>query len=100
MSLFETGPIMMTEGIREMMESGHYNEINDCLERHRSGDWGNLCDEDRQMNDDALEAERKGEWTDRLFSAYETGFGKIYVITECDRSVTTILLADEYRSRR
>lgn len=40
MSLFETGPIMMTEGIREMVESGHYNEINDCLERHKSGDWG------------------------------------------------------------
>jgi len=48
------------------------------------------------MNDDALEAEKKGEWPDRLFSAYDTGFGRIYIITECDRSVTTVLLAEEY----
>ena len=88
MNLFETGPAVMTEGIREMMESGHYDEINNCLERHRSRNWGDLCEEDKQMNDDALEAERNGEWSDRLFSAYETGFGKIYIITEYDRSVT------------
>lgn len=96
MSLFETGPIVMTEGIREMMVTGYQDEIQSCLDRHMSGDWGDLNEEDRQMNDDALEAEKKGDWTDSLFSAYKTGFGKIYIITECDRSVTTILLPEEY----
>ena len=96
MSLFETGPIVMTEGIREIIESGYQDEIQECLERHESGDWGDLCEEDRQLNDDSLEAERNGDWADSLFSAYDTGFGRIYIITECDRSVTTVLLAEEY----
>ncbi len=96
MSLLETGPIVMTEGIREMMVTGYQDEIQSCLDRHMSGDWGDLCEEDRQMNDDALAAEKNGGYTDSLFSAYMTGFGKIYIITECDRSVTTILLPEEY----
>ena len=86
----------MTEGIREMMVTGYQDEIQNCLDCHMSGDWGDLNEEDRQMNDDALEAEKKGDWTDSLFSAYKTGFGKIYIITECDRFVTTILLPEEY----
>ena len=96
MTLFETGPIVMTPGISEMMMSGYQDEIQSCLDRHRSGDWGDLNDEDRQMNDDALEAENNGGLSDSLFSAYTTEFGKIYIITECDRSVTTILLPEEY----
>jgi len=96
MTLFETGPIVMTPGISEMMMSGYQDEIQNCLDRHKSGDWGDLNDEDRQMNDDALEAEKKGGFSDSLFSAYDTGFGRIYIITECDRSVTTILLPEEY----
>ena len=48
------------------------------------------------MNDDALEAERNGEPTDRLFSSYDTDLAKLYIITEYDRSVTTILLSEEY----
>ena len=96
MTLFETGPVVMTPGIREMMMSGYQDEIQNCLDRHKSGDWGDLNDEDRQMNDDALEAEKNGRFSDSLFSAYDTEFGRIYIITECDRSVTTILLPEEY----
>ena len=96
MTLFETGPIVMTPGISEMMMSGYQDKIQSCLDRHRSGDWGDLNDEDRQMNDNALEAENNGGFSDSLFSAYDTGFGRIYIITECDRSVTTILLPEEY----
>ena len=48
------------------------------------------------MNDEAIEAERDGGDTDRLFSAYETGIGKLYVITEWDRSTTTVLTPEEY----
>lgn len=53
--------------------------------------WGNdLCDEDRQANDDAL---KNGQ---RIVSSWKLGYEGYYVITEWDRSVTTILRKDEY----
>jgi len=61
------------------------------LLRHVSGDWGVLDDHDRKQNEAAL------EHGFQLFSRYVTPTGtKFYVITEHDRSVTTILLAEEY----
>ena len=55
------------------------------------GDWGDLCSEDKQANDDALSVGA------RLLSAYHTGDGrKFWIITEADRSVTTVLLPEEY----
>jgi hypothetical protein len=98
MSLFETGTVVMTCGIRDLVCSDEHAEevVQNCLERHCKGDWGDLCEDDKAMNDESLEAERNGGWTDSLFSSYETDVGKIYVITECDRSATTILLSDEY----
>ena len=98
MSLFETGPIVSTMGIREIMLSSTEaaDTIQRCLERHRNGDWGDLCDDDKAMNNESLVIEKSGGWADRLFSSYETDFGKIYIITEYDRSVTTILLPEEY----
>ncbi len=98
MSLFETGTVVMTCGIRDLVYSDEHAEevVQNCLERHCKGDWGDLCEDDKAMNDESLEAEKKGGWTDSLFSSYETDVGKIYVITECDRSATTILLPEEY----
>ena len=60
MSLFETGAIVNTIGIRDMMMGSveAAETVQRCLDRHCHGDWGDLCDEDKQMNDDALEAER------------------------------------------
>ena len=56
-----------------------------------AGDWGNLCAEDRAENNQGLV--RGG----RLFSAYgHNSLPKIWIITEWDRSVTTILFPDEY----
>lgn len=61
------------------------------LVRHASGDWGDLDDEDRQANDDAV---RDGA---RVLSAYHLPTGvKLWIITEADRSVTTLLLPSEY----
>ena len=95
---FELGMILMTPGIRELIGSSEkaYDTVVNCLRRHADEDWGNLCDDDRRMNDDALTAERNGEPTDRLFSSYDTDIAKLYIITEYDRSVTTILLPEEY----
>ena len=62
-----------------------------ALQRHHSGDWGDVDDHDRQVNEDAL---RNG---DRLVSIYKSIRGqKFYIITEWDRSVTTVLLPEDY----
>jgi hypothetical protein len=58
--------------------------------RHVSGDWGDLGDDDKQLNDQALID------NGRLLSAYVVAGQKLYVITEHDRSVTTMMLAEEY----
>jgi hypothetical protein len=67
------------------------SEIVSALRRHAAGDWGEVDDHDRTANDDALQS---GE---RLLSVYgsasETTF---WVLTEADRSATTVLLPDDY----
>ena len=66
-------------------------EIQRALQRHVIGDWGELDAEDKKANDLALES---GE---RLLSAYKSATGtKFWIITESDRSVTTILLPEDY----
>ena len=61
------------------------------LARHQAGDWGELCEEDRNHNDQAL---AEGS---RLLSVYHTSHGvKFWIITEWDRSVTTVLLPEDY----
>ena len=62
----------------------------DYLARHATGDWGDLCAFDRRQNERAL---RVGE---RIFSSYESPAGKVWIITEADRSITTILLPEDY----
>jgi hypothetical protein len=65
--------------------------VNESLQRHIKGDWGNVCDEDKQENELSL---KEGY---RLLSAYVTkDLPKIWIITEADRSATTILFPDEY----
>jgi hypothetical protein len=61
------------------------------LSRHQTGDWGIVCDDDKRENDFSV---REGF---RILSSYKTSNGeKLWVITEADRSVTTILLPSEY----
>ena len=50
-----------------------------------------MCDEDKEMNDKAL-----GTGAARVLAAYDTSEGRVYIITEQDRSYTTILFANEY----
>lgn len=62
-----------------------------CLARHRMGDWGDLDEEDKRMNDLALKSNT------RLLSAYHAPNGeRLYVITEGDRKLTTLLMPEEY----
>jgi hypothetical protein len=62
----------------------------DLLARHAAGDWGELCTFDRHQNEIAL---REGL---RVLSSYPVEREYVWVITEADRSVTTILLPEEY----
>ena len=62
-----------------------------AFQRHQAGDWGDVCEEDRQSNELALI-----EGT-RLWSVYHNPKGtKFWVITEADRSRTTVLLPEDY----
>jgi hypothetical protein len=84
----------MTPGISTLVEQ-HDLPVAEYLCRHQSGDWGDLDHEDKQANDQALE-----EGT-RIFSAYHFQPSadlriELWVITEADRSSTTILLPEEY----
>ena len=65
--------------------------ILEAIGRHHNGDWGTLSKEDRDANEDALKV------GSRLLSAYHEPNGtKFWIITEADRSVTTILLPEDY----
>lgn len=66
-------------------------EIIKAIQRHQGGDWGEVDEHDRQANERALL-----ECT-RIFSVYHTADGvKFWVITEADRSVTTVLMPEDY----
>ncbi len=87
---FRAGQLVMTAGVNDLVQRGALNPAP-YLQRHLNGDWGDLCDEDRRSNDTAL---KNG---DRLFSSYRiTPDLKLWIITEWDRSVTTLLLPSEY----
>ena len=65
-------------------------EVLTALRRHASGDWGDLCPEDAMANDAAL------QHGGRLFSAYGQGESRVWIVTEADRSVTAVLLPEDY----
>jgi hypothetical protein len=60
------------------------------IARHATGDWGDLCAFDRRQNEIALSDGY------RVFSSYKVPAGRVWIITEADRSITTILLPEEY----
>ena len=82
------GKTFATKGVSALFD---YIEMSVFLARHSVGDWGDVSDEDWEINDSAYEFVNG-----RLFSAYKTFKGKVWVITEHDRSSTTILLPEEY----
>lgn len=91
---FDLGNVVATSGVYAMVgEDIKFNQfVAKSFERHCNGDWGDLDEEDKMANDFAL---RNGD--DRLFSKYVFNEEvSIYIITEWDRSYTTILFPDEY----
>lgn len=90
---FVTGKLTWTRGINNMVADDvtFAKEVLNSIRRYKMQDWGDMCEEDKKMNDDAVKYH-----TDRIFASYKTSKGKIYIITEWDRSYTTILFANEY----
>jgi len=85
---FWTGFFCVTRPADEKIER---KEIMDAFWRHESGDWGDVCAEDKEANETAL------QFGGRLFSAYHDSNGvKFWIVTEADRSATTVLLPDDY----
>ena len=88
--LFPLGRVVATPGALEALAKAG-DDARVFLNRHVTGDWGVVCDEDARSNDEAL------EHGSRLLSAYRTSTGaKLWILTEADRSATTILLPSEY----
>lgn len=87
-ALFQLGQINMTPGAIETMNRKGI-KLASLLLRHVSGDWGDLSAADTQRNYQALQ---QGE---RVVSAYGTGPDRIYLITERNRALTTIIFASE-----
>jgi hypothetical protein len=89
---FSLGKIFSSAGVHEMMirDPSFMQFVNRSLARHAEGDWGDLCEEDKRENELSL---REGF---RLLSAYKNDEHKIWIITEADRSVTTVLFPEEY----
>jgi len=94
--MFQLGQIVATPLIIMALERA--GQVPDeFLKKHQSGDWGDMCEQDKQSNEEATANEGEPDKQQRVFSAYKTNAGeKIWVITEHDRSVTTLLLPDEY----
>lgn len=87
-SLFSLGQLLATPSIASSISPA---DVSQAISRHSSGDWGDMCEEDKAENDFSLQ---NGF---RLLSAYTSSEGiRFWVITEADRSATTVLLPEEY----
>jgi hypothetical protein len=84
---FPLGAIFLTANAASRLDTF---AVYEGLRRHAGGDWGDVCPEDACENELAL---RQGL---RLFSAYGKGQNRFWIITEADRSATTVLMPVDY----
>jgi hypothetical protein len=87
---FPLGQIVATPGALDLLQESGENAAK-FLDRHAQGDYGEVCEEDRMLNDQAI---ANGS---RILSAYRTAKSeRLWIITEADRSSTCLLRPDEY----
>lgn len=85
---FSLGRMVVTANANNVLAA---EDISTALDRHKSGDWGEVCQSDWKANDNAI---KDG---DRILSSYTGSAGdKFWIITEADRSYTTVLMPDDY----
>lgn len=91
---FDLGEEVMTQGIANILGDGkNCEELLDAFRRYVRCDWGDIPEEDKALNDEAV---RAGDG--RTLAAYNTSSGKIWIITDFgdEGNVTTMLLPEEY----
>lgn len=90
---FKFGQVVITKGVNaEIAKSIEFSQfILESIAKYRNCNWGELGHEDKKMNDNAVKNN-----DDRILARYNNPSGDIYIITEWDRSVTTILFTYEY----
>lgn len=86
---FPLGRLVATPGALEAIGRSPVT-VFALLQRHSRGDWGDVDADDQRANDRAVNGE------ERILSAYQLVSGRVWIITEADRSATTLLLPDEY----
>ncbi len=87
---FQVGQLVSTPGALTALEKAGQSPL-EFVSRHCQGDWGEVDAEDAEANEHAVDND------ERISSAYRTCLDKrVWVITEADRSATTILLPEEY----
>ncbi len=84
---FELGRVVITRSAADVLPG---SAVQTALRRHAAGDWGDVCPADATENELSL---RKGF---RLLSVYKADETKFWVITEANRSATTVLLPEDY----
>ncbi len=87
--LFSLGQTVATPHALELLAQNHTSCFS-LLARHQSGDWGDVPAGDALSNQEAIELGY------RVMSVYPLETGRVWIITESDRSVTTLLLPEEY----
>lgn len=93
---FDLGRIVATPGALAALQRAGEQAIT-YLSRHSQGDWGAICADDWKLNDRAVAHEGDPDRQSRVLSAYTTKHGgKLWIITEADRSSTCILLPEDY----
>jgi hypothetical protein len=84
---FPLGQVVITANANDQL---NHIAVQAALNRHASGDWGDVCQDDAELNNEAL---KQG---DRLLSVYGPKDRQFWIITEADRSVTTVLMPEDY----
>lgn len=84
---FPLGRLIITTNAFERLTP---EEVAEALARHAAGDWGTICQDDAGQNDGAIAG------GDRLLSSYPGNAGTFWIITEADRSATTVLMPEDY----
>ena len=91
---FDLGEEVMTQGIANMLNDWSVcDELLNAINRYKNGDWGDLCEDDKALNDEAVQTNNG-----RILASYKTSKGKVWIITDfCPpQNITTILLPEEY----
>ena len=92
MEIFETGILAMSRTVNDTIADSEKfaKEVMNALKKYVFCNWGDMSRGDKRLNDMAI---RTG---DRIFAAYNTSAGKIWIITEASRIYTTVMFPDEY----